>query len=103
MVAKQNKLYWTAKAQKDLKEIARYYKKRDKVSTVAISIVTDANLLATHPFLGFKEPLLEHKPEELRSLISSHYKIIYYIQDEIVFIITIFDCRQDPNKLKTSI
>ena len=96
MVLRDNP-YWTAKAQKDLKEIAKYYNSKVR------SIVKDAKLLAAQPFLGFREPLLEHKAEGFRSLISGNYKIVYFIKDEIVIIATLFDCRQDPDKLKQSI
>lgn len=93
----RNNPYWTAKAKEDLKEIVKYNKRKGR------AIVNDANLLALQPFLGFREPLFEHKAEGFRSLISGNYKIVYYIKDRIVIIATLFDCRQDPDKLKQSI
>ncbi|WP_444332565.1 type II toxin-antitoxin system RelE/ParE family toxin [Parabacteroides johnsonii] len=52
------------------------------------------------PQIGAVEPLLATKSREYRYIISSHYKIIYYIQNTTIVIACIFDCRQDPDKLK---
>lgn len=53
-----------------------------------------------HPYLGFKEPILTDNPKEYRSLVEGYYKIIYCIENEqYIRIVTIFDCRQSPDKL----
>lgn len=54
-----------------------------------------ADLLADNPLLGFYEQALSSEPQGFRSLVHEHYKIIY--------ISAIFDCRQNPDKLRTSI
>ena len=91
MVLKQKNPYWTAKAKEDLKEITKYYKKHY------------ADLLADNPLLGFYEQALSSEPQGFRSLVHEHYKIIYFIEDDIIYISAIFDCRQNPDKLRTSI
>lgn len=106
MVLKKNVLYWTTEAKKDLKNIAKYYKKeasKEVASKQTKSIKHYADLLVANPLLGFKEPLLENTAKEYRSLIHGNYKIVYRIENDIVYINRIFDCRQDPNKLKHAI
>lgn len=106
MVVKKNAPYWTAKAKKDLKDITKYLKKETSkgfASKQRNDIKHYADLLGPNPLLGFQEPLLENEPEGFRSLIHSNYKIVYYIENGHIYIARIFDCRQDPNKLKQSI
>lgn len=106
MVLKKSTPYWTNKAKNDLKEIAKYLKKeasKDIASKQSKNIKYYANLLGENPLLGFKESLLESEPEGFRSLIHEYYKIVYYIENDSVYIARIFDCRQDPDKLKQAI
>lgn len=106
MVLKKNAPYWTTEARDDLKEIAKYYKKeasKEVASKQTKSIKHYADLLVVNPLLGFKESLLENEVKEYRSLIHGNYKIVYRIENDIVYINRIFDCRQDPDKLKQSI
>jgi hypothetical protein len=39
-------------------------------------------------------------PEDFRYLVESNYKIIYWKEDEIITIASVFDCRQNPEKSK---
>lgn len=106
MVLKKNVLYWTTEAKNDLKNIAKYYKKevsKEIASKQTKSIKHYVNLLEANPLLGFKESLLENAAKEYRSLIHGNYKIVYRIENDIVYINRIFDCRQDPDKLKQAI
>lgn len=53
--------------------------------------------LAVCPYLGKKELVLEGLPISYRSLvIHRNYKLIYYIEDETVYIATLFDNRRNP-------
>lgn len=50
------------------------------------------------------EPLLEDFPQAFRALVvKKHYKVIYYIEKDTIYAVTIWDCRQNPNKLKLEI
>ena len=49
---------------------------------------------------GPVEPSLAHRKKEHRYLVCGHYKIIYRIEKQKVFIIRVFDTRQNPKKLK---
>lgn len=53
--------------------------------------------LATNPYIGKLEPLLKERPQGFRSLVvHKNYKLIYYIEDETVYIATLFDNRRNP-------
>jgi plasmid stabilization system protein ParE len=49
------------------------------------------------------EPELVGYTNMYRSLVvEKSYKVVYYIKDDTVHISALFDCRQDPQKLKDS-
>jgi toxin ParE1/3/4 len=49
---------------------------------------------------GAKEELLAEYPEEFRYLVEGNYKIIYWKEHEVITISSVFDCRQNPDKIK---
>ena len=60
--------------------------------------------LGSFPRLGKVEPLLKDRKKEYRSLVlHRHYKIIYYIDNDIVFIAALWDTRSNPQKLSSKI
>lgn len=60
--------------------------------------------LAANPYLGKKEPLLEDQPIVYRSLIvHSHYKLIYHIEADTIYIAALFDTRMNPASLTDQI
>ena len=71
-----------------------------KVNQTRDRILAKAERLISHPFLGQIEEYLQHLGLSHRRLISVHYKIIYRIQGNIIFVTDIFDSRQDPDKMK---
>ncbi|HEX2615931.1 MAG TPA: type II toxin-antitoxin system RelE/ParE family toxin [Flavobacteriales bacterium] len=62
-------------------------------------VVDDIDRLVEHPRGGQREPLLDHLGLGHRRLVSGHYKIIYRIIDDLIFISDIIDTRQDPEKM----
>lgn len=94
---------WSDSAQSDLRAIHDYYleKANSKVALKLINSIIDKSLLlSNNPRLGQIEELLKHKNIEIRYLVEGNYKIVYVIEDLIVLISAVFDCRQDPEKLK---
>lgn len=64
------------------------------------AILRDIDLLGDFPYLGQTEPLLKDLPEQYRSLVcGKHFKIVSFIEEHIVYIVAIRDCRQAPEKL----
>ena len=50
--------------------------------------------------MGQEEESLVELGQGHRYLVEEHYKIIYRVIDDVVYITDIFDTRQDPDKMK---
>jgi toxin ParE1/3/4 len=93
---------WSDSAIEELHNIYSYYyqiaSKRvaDKLSN---ALVDKTLLLEQTPRIGQAEEMLAHLQKEIRYLVCQNYKIVYWIDENIVTIATIFDCRQNPIKL----
>jgi plasmid stabilization system protein ParE len=72
----------------------------EKVSEIKTQLLDKAESLALNPYKGQKEEYLEHLGKEHRRLIEGHFKIIYLIQGETIYITDFFDTRQDPEEMK---
>jgi len=84
-----------------LRKFSYYSKASKKVADkITNSIVDKTIMLEITPRMGQKEELLAHFKQEIRYLVQGNYKIVYLIKENIVSIATVFDCRQDPIKLK---
>lgn len=94
---------WTAKAKTHLSRIYNYYQTVANSRTakkMVRSIVASVKLLRQNPRMAAIEPLLSDFPQLFRSLVvEDHYKVVYYVEDETIHIVTVFDSRQDPHKL----
>ncbi len=94
---------WSDSAIEELRNIYEYYYSKaskqvaDKITN---SIVDKTIMLEVTPRMEQKEELLAHFKQEIRYLVQGNYKIVYLIEENIVSIATVFDCRQDPIKLK---
>lgn len=64
-------------------------------------ILAKAEKLLINPSLGQKEEYLDHLDRSHRRIIEDHYKIIYRVEGELIYITDIFDSRQDPTKMKS--
>jgi plasmid stabilization system protein ParE len=93
------KLIWSDEALNNLKGIIAYLENRwtnREIKNFAQLLDKQLNLLKDNPFL-FAEA---DKPNGLRKSVLSKQTTIYYrIIDHEIRIITIFDNRQNPNRL----
>ncbi|MDT3738811.1 MAG: type II toxin-antitoxin system RelE/ParE family toxin [Candidatus Kapabacteria bacterium] len=99
------KIEWSELAISQLKDIYQYYTSNVNPITatrIINRIVKRVEILQKHPLSGQKEDLLYDYPEDFRYLVESNYKIIYWIETELITIATVFDCRQNPEKIKIS-
>lgn len=98
------KYKYSPRARKDRRAIYTYYsdKAGKKVArNILSSIHQSVKLLPNYPNLGYIEPQLEDFPQCFRTLTDiPNYKIIYWIEEDIVKIATVFDCRQRPETLR---
>ncbi len=72
----------------------------EKLIEIRNRILDRGDTLILQPLSGQKEPLLEPMGLGHRRLIEGHFKIIYRIEGEYIYITDIFDSRQDPDKMK---
>ncbi len=96
------KVLWSDTSLVQLQEIFDYYsfKASPNVARKIIKgIVKKSILLESNPLIGVKEPLLVDRPFEYRFIVETNYKIIYRFNDNIARIVSVFDCRQNPQKL----
>ena len=58
--------------------------------------------LTKHPEIAAKEQQLIDNEKKYRSLVvlQGNYKVIYYFENEIIYIARVWNCRQNPEKLR---
>ncbi|HUH25628.1 MAG TPA: type II toxin-antitoxin system RelE/ParE family toxin [Flavobacterium sp.] len=98
------KVYWTDFAKNELKNIFDYHKGRVDIKIVeqiTKQIIIEANGLRNFSEMGAVEELLQNRPENFRYIVSTNYKIIYWINKtkKRIEIIDVFDTRQNPIKI----
>ena len=93
---------WYLKAVGDLDKIYDYYlTKSPRVAATLYNKFLDAvEMLKTQPYAAPVEQMLIGYSEDYRSLVVGNYKVVYFVKDDLVLIVQIFDCRQNPIKLK---
>ena len=97
------RVFWTDTARFQLEDIFDYYKNAAslKVARKLVKQIIDRTIqLEQKPISGPKEPLLTDRKFEYRYLVEGNYKIIYWIENNYIKIATVFDCRQNPEKMK---
>ncbi len=97
------KVLWSDTSLTQLQDIFDYYSISASTAVakkIIKGIVNRSILLESNPLLGVKEPLLVNRPFEYRFIIESNYKIVYRFSENIVRIVSVFDCRQNPQKVK---
>ncbi len=97
------KIFWSALAEDQLKNIFDYYKEvaGERIAKRIINQIAErVTILEKNPRAGQKEELLKEYSEEFRYLVESNYKIIYWINSNIITISSVFDCQQNPEKMK---
>lgn len=97
------RIEWSELSERQLKDIFDYYAfaASPRIAKKIVNrILERVSILETEPLVGPKEELLVEYPEDFRYLVESNYKIIYWKKEDIVTIASVFDCRQNPEKIK---
>ena len=77
------------------------YKASVRVAKKLVKLLVKSTLkLQKSPQIGRKEDLLSDRKFEYRFLVVGNYKIIYWFEDNYIKIAAVFDCRQNPEKIK---
>lgn len=95
---------WSDSAIEELHDIYAYFSQKagKKIADKITNAIVDLSImLEESPQIGQTEEILSHLNKEIRYLISGNYKIVYLVDGNIITIATVFDCRQDPHKLKS--
>jgi toxin ParE1/3/4 len=97
------RIEWSELSERQLKDIFDYYslEASPRIARKIINRIIDrVSILENNPFMGSKEELLASHPEDFRYLVESNYKIIYWKKENLITIATVFDCRQNPDKMR---
>ena len=97
------KVFWTQTALNNLEDIFEYHKFKASTNIarkLVKKIVSSTILIQKNPKIGRVEELLRHRKFEYRFIIVGNYKIIYWIESNYIKIATVFDTRQNPEKIK---
>lgn len=101
------KLVWHPFALDDLAQIVKYCHHNFGIQIarrVRSKYQSDITLLKKHPSLGFVEPLLVNFGTlEYRSLIIESTKVIYTIHTNYIYIHLLWDCRRQPESLRSEV
>ncbi len=96
------RVFWTDTAINRLEDIFNYFKEQAslKIARDLVKKIIDRTIqLEKNPKSGQIESLLKDRLFEYRYLVDGNYKIIYWIEDNYVKIASVFDCRQNPEKI----
>ncbi|GAB5522166.1 MAG: hypothetical protein Roseis2KO_00380 [Roseivirga sp.] len=99
------RILYTEQALNSLEEAMHFliYKQKlpeAKVQSIKNRVLDAADNLKQNPYGNQLEPRLSKLQMGHRRLVSGHFKIIYWIQGDTIFIADFFDSRQDPEKMK---
>jgi len=94
----KRKIIWSPRAKFDLLTILDFYYRRNSTKTyskkLSASLRKSIRLLEKHSEIGVRTDV-----NNVRNLIKGNYNIFYEIKSDDVEIITIWDGRQDTDKL----
>jgi len=96
------KVEWYIEAAGDLDKIYDYYAAKNPRAAAMLynKILDGVEILETQPYVAAVEQMLLDCPEGYRSLVVGNYKVVYFIKENLVLIVQIFDCRRNPIKLR---
>ncbi len=94
----KRKIEWSAQAKTDLSNILEFFYFRNGSKTYSkklnLKLRKAIRLLSKHPLIGIQSDV-----ENIRAIVEGDYAIFYQIAEETIRILTIWDCRQDPDNL----
>ncbi len=97
------RVLWTDSALSQLEDIYDYCKIKaspEIAKKLVKALIEETVVLESSPLIGVKEPLLSERPYEYRFLVKNKYKIIYRFNENLIRIISVFDCRQNIKRIE---
>lgn len=93
-------IIWSPGAEEEKNEILRFWFSHNHSPVYSIKLDEQINqaieLLPYYPFMGRKTDF-----EKVRLIVVENCLIFYEVTETQILILSIFDGRQDPNKIKT--
>jgi plasmid stabilization system protein ParE len=98
-MSKKKKIVWTEQAHQDRENILQYWINHNKSDIYSIKLdslfLSTLELIKTYPKIGKKTDISDN----IRIKVVRDYEIFYQLTEHIVYILTIWDSRNDLNKL----
>jgi len=96
-------IVWLPLAVKNMDEIYEWHAEKSIQAATKLynDIYDNATRLKEQPNMAAKEPILTDLSKIYRSLVvRNNYKVVYYTDNDIIYITAIWDCRQNPKKMQ---
>ncbi|MDR1610330.1 MAG: type II toxin-antitoxin system RelE/ParE family toxin [Candidatus Symbiothrix sp.] len=95
------KLYFTDTAIADLDSIY-FWREMPTAKKTLQTILEEIKILRNFPDIAPVDPMFNEETKTIRSLVVAKglYRVLYYIENNYVYISRIWDCRMNPNKIK---
>ncbi len=96
------KIIYLPQAENSLDDIFEYIKHNSEKSAVNVynNIIDEIDRLVIFPNIG----QAYHSIIGIRTLVVvKNYKVVYIVDNEVIYIILVWDCRQDPLDLKKKV
>lgn len=92
---------WSENAELQIKIISELYKFQSSKPTARnfAKEISSTLILKKFPELGAPQEVHPTRSIDYRYILSGHYKLIHFISNPFIVIATIFDTRQNPEKL----
>ncbi|RTY99927.1 type II toxin-antitoxin system RelE/ParE family toxin [Flavobacterium sp. RSP49] len=93
---------WSENAELQLKLISDLYQfqsSKSKAKNLTKEIISSTLMLKKFPELGTPQEVQPTRSNKYRYIVSGHYKLIYFRSNQCIIIATVFDTRQNPEKL----
>jgi Txe/YoeB family toxin of Txe-Axe toxin-antitoxin module len=71
-----------------------------KVAEIKIKLLRRAKSLSRQPYKGQYELYLAKLNQGHRRLIEGNFKIVYRIDENVIYVVDFFDSRDSPEKMK---
>lgn len=94
---------WSSRALREWENTVRYIFRefgRKAAEEFEQDIFRWEKRIAVNPELAHQEPLLKNRSKFYRGLIvSKHSKLIFYVENETVYVADLWDMRREPSRL----
>lgn len=95
----RQRIIWSPRAKLDLFEILDFYYKRNGSKAYSVKLNEKfrkaIKLLEKYPALGIRTDI-----SNVRVLVEGNYAVFYLIKTEVIEILSIWDCRKNPEEIK---